>query len=132
MREEEYLELIRHLQEWTRQINEDLHEQAAVSARGEEQPSRFLLAYLGTVITRFKLESRSGARTAMNRLNKALSGEEFLSDLTVILPLEVEADLWEQHAVSLQELPDYSGVVDQLEQVVRSVRRDLEGPRRGI
>lgn len=126
MKENDYQELVQHVQEWTRRISEDLDEQAAVSARHHELPSRFLLTYLETVTQRFRLESRDGARSALDRLNESLSGEGRVTDL-IVIPSEVEAEVWDEEVVSLsRDLPDRSKVVEQLQDIIRTIRRDIE------
>lgn len=130
LRREDWVDITRHLQNQVRQADPEVFELLARHVEPWNEPERYLVSYLDTLIKVMSERSRGGHGRVLNELNAWIRTDEGgpIRGIRLLLS-DSEGELYQREYVDLASLPDRSSFIAGLRQLRDDLLHEIERPR---
>ena len=117
--DEEYLEILRHLQRRLNEAEPELYERLAEKMDFDGTPRQRAVRYLRSLIGMMRERSSGSYASVLNLLNKSISTEDGhpIAGIRVDLSPQ-EQQLYQMDEIDLSELPDRSRLIEELQAIL--------------
>lgn len=124
---QDYLDILRHLQSELRLAEPDLYEKLSLSLSVQQSPRDVLLRYLEAVERLVGQRSSGPYGRILDNLNSVVTTERGGPILGIrVLLTEGESALYEREVVDLETLPDRTNFIEELEILRRDIADEEE------
>jgi hypothetical protein len=122
---EDFTELLQHLQARLRQTDQAIFERLSGVAITQAQPREQFFKYLFSIISVMKEGSSASYHTAVAKLGEFIKGANNLPIQGIRIALSpAERELYKVNEVDLSEMPDNSSLIDDLLAIARIVDQE--------
>ena len=129
LRREDWINITRHLQNQVRQADPEVFELLARHVEPWNEPERYLVSYIDTLIKVMSERSQGGHGRVLNELNTWIRADEDgpIRGIRLILS-DSERELYQREYVDLASLPDRTSFIAGLRRLREDLLHEIQRP----